>query len=408
MTHQNQQQHQWESDKESLECLEVPCTSLLIFSDEEEDEKEHEFPGADGECTPTLDEQQLREEIRKHQRLFTHTARVCRTVRRFLERTKQKKNGPIGEDLFARDFHRYTRFPRETPMIRDPLGSATEEMVLDGTFLKRYFSESSEEEDDDDDEDGSVFGGRTQMLRRMEETRARTFSWGRGSSDGGGGGGGGGGSGHKIDADVSFPHQLMIDSMNENASNCSWEAVDDRSAPSSGANSSQQMQYSSGVGSSSVLWVPDHAVTRCTTCQTEFWLGLRKHHCRSCGQIFCANCSEHSAHLPDERLYQPVRLCGPCYQRISSTVAPAANSNTTTTTSSCAPGNIANGSASFYRATSNSSASNLSRSAGNNHPSVHSMMTEWKHEGNTLRGSSEPPRVNESCCKQNVTAAASN
>ncbi|XP_058129648.1 myotubularin-related protein 4 [Anopheles coustani] len=201
----------------------------------------------------------------------------------------------------------------------------------------------------------------------------------------------------------------MIDSMNENASNCSWEAVDDRSAPSSGANSSQQMQYSSGVGSSSVLWVPDHAVTRCTTCQTEFWLGLRKHHCRSCGQIFCANCSEYSAHLPDERLYQPVRLCGPCYQRISSTVAPAVNSTTNTNTSSCAPGTVANGSAtSLYRATSNNSASNLSRSAGNNHPSVHSMMAEWKHEGNALRGSSEPPRVNESCCKQNVAAAASN
>lgn len=28
------------------------------------------------------------------------------------------------------------------------------------------------------------------------------------------------------------------------------------------------------------LWVPDHAVSRCTGCQTEFWLGRRKHHCR--------------------------------------------------------------------------------------------------------------------------------
>uniref|UniRef100_A0AAG5CVR9 Lateral signaling target protein 2 homolog n=1 Tax=Anopheles atroparvus TaxID=41427 RepID=A0AAG5CVR9_ANOAO len=203
----------------------------------------------------------------------------------------------------------------------------------------------------------------------------------------------------------------MGDSMNENASNCSWEAVDDRSAPSSGANSSQQMQYSSGVGSSSVLWVPDHAVTRCTTCQTEFWLGLRKHHCRSCGQIFCANCSEYSAHLPDERLYQPVRLCGPCYQRISATVVGAA----ATTAGANPSGHVANGgSTSFYRANNNHTSSNgssLSRSVGTNHAPVHSMMAEWKHEGNiggTLRGSSEPPRVSENCCKQNVTAAASN
>ncbi|XP_055633203.1 uncharacterized protein LOC129773587 isoform X9 [Toxorhynchites rutilus septentrionalis] len=102
----------------------------------------------------------------------------------------------------------------------------------------------------------------------------------------------------------------MVDSMIENASNCSWEAVDERSAPSSGANSSQQI-------ASSVLWVPDHAVSRCTTCQTEFWLGRRKHHCRSCGQIFCADCSEYSAPLPDEKLFQPVRLCAPCYQSVS-------------------------------------------------------------------------------------------
>lgn len=97
--------------------------------------------------------------------------------------------------------------------------------------------------------------------------------------------------------------------MNENVSNCSWEAVDERSAPSSGANSSQQI-------TSSVLWVPDHAVSRCTTCQTEFWLGRRKHHCRSCGQIFCADCSEYWAPLSDGKLFQTVRLCGPCYQNV--------------------------------------------------------------------------------------------
>ncbi|XP_055549423.1 myotubularin-related protein 3 isoform X2 [Wyeomyia smithii] len=106
----------------------------------------------------------------------------------------------------------------------------------------------------------------------------------------------------------------MVDSIIENASNCSWEAVDDRSAPSSGANSSQQI-------TSSVLWVPDHAVSRCTTCQIEFWLGRRKHHCRSCGQIFCADCSEYWAPLPDEKLFQPVRLCGPCYQNVSGKMA---------------------------------------------------------------------------------------
>ncbi|XP_062554946.1 myotubularin-related protein 3 isoform X3 [Armigeres subalbatus] len=105
----------------------------------------------------------------------------------------------------------------------------------------------------------------------------------------------------------------LVDSMNENASNCSWEAVDERSAPSSGANSSQQI-------TGSVLWVPDHAVSRCTTCQTEFWLGRRKHHCRSCGQIFCADCSEYWAPLSDGKT---VRLCEPCYQTVCGKMTPS-------------------------------------------------------------------------------------
>lgn len=57
----------------------------------------------------------------------------------------------------------------------------------------------------------------------------------------------------------------------ENISVCSWEAVDDRSGASSGANSAQPMND---------LWVPDHAVSRCTGCHMVFWLGRRKHHCR--------------------------------------------------------------------------------------------------------------------------------
>lgn len=55
----------------------------------------------------------------------------------------------------------------------------------------------------------------------------------------------------------------------ENLSVCSWEAVEDRSGPSSGANSA-----------TNDLWVPDHAVSSCMGCHTEFWLGRRKHHCR--------------------------------------------------------------------------------------------------------------------------------
>ncbi|KAJ8917303.1 hypothetical protein NQ315_002321 [Exocentrus adspersus] len=64
------------------------------------------------------------------------------------------------------------------------------------------------------------------------------------------------------------------------------------------------------------LWVPDHAVSRCTGCGTEFWLGRRRHHCRKCGKIFCADCSENSTPLPSEQLYNPVRVCTGCFSQL--------------------------------------------------------------------------------------------
>lgn len=42
--------------------------------------------------------------------------------------------------------------------------------------------------------------------------------------------------------------------------------------------------------------------------------------CRSCGKIFCSDCSEFFAPVPDERLYEPVRLCGPCYLLVTSRI----------------------------------------------------------------------------------------
>ncbi|ALC49253.1 CG3632 [Drosophila busckii] len=101
----------------------------------------------------------------------------------------------------------------------------------------------------------------------------------------------------------------------ENASTCSWEAVEERSGPSSFATPTIYEKKAS-----SVLWVPDHAVSRCSHCQIEFWLGRRKHHCRSCGEIFCADCSEFWAPLPFEKLFNPVRLCGSCYTNVTTQV----------------------------------------------------------------------------------------
>jgi len=65
------------------------------------------------------------------------------------------------------------------------------------------------------------------------------------------------------------------------------------------------------------LWVPDHAASQCMGCHTQFWFGRRKHHCRSCGLLFCSECSEQAVPLPSEQLYQPVRVCDQCYVDLS-------------------------------------------------------------------------------------------
>ncbi|XP_065830918.1 myotubularin-related protein 4-like isoform X3 [Oscarella lobularis] len=63
-------------------------------------------------------------------------------------------------------------------------------------------------------------------------------------------------------------------------------------------------------------WVPDHAQTRCSGCHAYFWLAKRRHHCRSCGKLFCHYCSDHYHPVPSEQLYEPVRVCKVCYDKL--------------------------------------------------------------------------------------------
>ncbi|KAG5207914.1 hypothetical protein JEQ12_017678 [Ovis aries] len=60
-------------------------------------------------------------------------------------------------------------------------------------------------------------------------------------------------------------------------------------------------------------WVPDEACGFCTACKAPFTVIRRKHHCRSCGKIFCSRCSSHSAPLPRFGQVKPVRVCTHCY-----------------------------------------------------------------------------------------------
>ncbi|KAH8311191.1 hypothetical protein KR044_004732 [Drosophila immigrans] len=63
------------------------------------------------------------------------------------------------------------------------------------------------------------------------------------------------------------------------------------------------------------IWAPDSIATHCTACTREFNLTRRKHHCRSCGEIFCKACSEHTLPLLNAQGQpgRPVRVCDACY-----------------------------------------------------------------------------------------------
>jgi len=59
-------------------------------------------------------------------------------------------------------------------------------------------------------------------------------------------------------------------------------------------------------------WLPDDAVDRCLICSQNFTLVVRKHHCRSCGKIFCDDCTKTRRPLTALGYSTPVRHCDIC------------------------------------------------------------------------------------------------
>ncbi|KAF9621425.1 hypothetical protein IFM89_021464 [Coptis chinensis] len=64
-------------------------------------------------------------------------------------------------------------------------------------------------------------------------------------------------------------------------------------------------------------WVPDEAVTKCTSCGTDFGAFVRKHHCRNCGDIFCDKCTHGRIALTAEENAQQVRVCDRCLAEVT-------------------------------------------------------------------------------------------
>ena len=52
-------------------------------------------------------------------------------------------------------------------------------------------------------------------------------------------------------------------------------------------------------------WEPDARVSKCPICGTTFSFWYRKHHCRKCGRVVCANCSPHRITIPRQFIVHP-------------------------------------------------------------------------------------------------------
>jgi hypothetical protein len=49
-------------------------------------------------------------------------------------------------------------------------------------------------------------------------------------------------------------------------------------------------------------WQHDFEADRCTKCSVSFGMTVWRHHCRICGRVFCAECSDNFAYLPESTL----------------------------------------------------------------------------------------------------------
>eukprot|EP01087_Luapelamoeba_hula_P018391 TRINITY_DN5917_c1_g3_i1.p1 TRINITY_DN5917_c1_g3~~TRINITY_DN5917_c1_g3_i1.p1 ORF type:complete len:481 (-),score=79.01 TRINITY_DN5917_c1_g3_i1:433-1875(-) len=64
-------------------------------------------------------------------------------------------------------------------------------------------------------------------------------------------------------------------------------------------------------------WQPDEEATKCHNCSKAFSFVVRKHHCRHCGVIFCDACTSSRLRLPEKGHKDPVRVCKPCFDKVS-------------------------------------------------------------------------------------------
>uniref|UniRef100_A0A8C4QVB0 FYVE-type domain-containing protein n=1 Tax=Eptatretus burgeri TaxID=7764 RepID=A0A8C4QVB0_EPTBU len=72
------------------------------------------------------------------------------------------------------------------------------------------------------------------------------------------------------------------------------------------------------LGKRAPQWIRDMDATMCMKCKELFnTITRRRHHCRACGHVVCAKCSE-SRHYLEYEPSKPQRVCKECYAHLTS------------------------------------------------------------------------------------------
>ncbi len=66
-------------------------------------------------------------------------------------------------------------------------------------------------------------------------------------------------------------------------------------------------------GFQGVGWIIDEDINTCMICDREFGFFLRKHHCRSCGNVVCYICSPDFVVIEEMLALGEQRVCIQCY-----------------------------------------------------------------------------------------------
>ncbi|EEC49382.1 predicted protein, partial [Phaeodactylum tricornutum CCAP 1055/1] len=62
-------------------------------------------------------------------------------------------------------------------------------------------------------------------------------------------------------------------------------------------------------------WMPDQLCKQCYSCDMQFTVFRRRHHCRLCGQVFCNSCS--AFFVESQKSKSTIRVCQMCFDQVN-------------------------------------------------------------------------------------------